>query len=199
MALRITPVIWQDFNMALFFIFSGIILRLIPHPANFAPIAAMALFGSVYLPKKYALGIPLVALFISDYFIGFYDSFVMLSVYGSFLLIGILGFWLKKHKNFYTIVGMSFFSSILFFIITNFAVWAIPHSLYPHTWQGLTQSYIMGLPFFRNTVLGDLFYVGAMFSLMETVIFFTSNWNLKKERHAFKFTRIFSRRIQWIY
>jgi len=175
--------------MAYFFIIAGAILRLVPHLPNFAPIAAMALFGGTYLNKKYALLIPLAALFLSDILLGFYNPWIMVSVYGSFALIGLLGKWLKNKKTWPNILGVSIFSSILFFLITNFAVWAVPYSYYPHTWQGLFQSYIMGLPFFRNTLLGDLFYVGAMFGLMEAVIFTTSRWQLKKEKGVIIFSQ----------
>lgn len=188
--------------MAYFFIAAGIILRLVPHLPNFAPIAAMALFGGTYLNKKYAFGLPLLALFVSDIFIGFYNFWIMLSVYGCFFLIGLLGRWLKKNKTIANVVGASIFGSLIFFLVTNFAVWAIPHSMYPHNLHGLLQSYIMGLPFFRNTLLGDLFYVGVMFGLMETVLIVTKNWQLKrvpaergKERNVIKIARISRKRI----
>lgn len=168
--------------MSYFFIFAGAILRLLPHLPNFAPIAAMALFGGVYLNKKYAFGVPILALLISDYFIGFYNIWVMLSVYGSFFIIGLLGLWLRKHKTILNTGAITLSSSVIFFIVTNFVVWAAPPSMYSHNWQGLTQSYIMGLPFFRNTLLGDFFYVGAMFGLMELAIIITNRFTLKKER-----------------
>lgn len=159
--------------MALFFILAAVVLRLVPHLPNFVPIAAMALFGGTYLNKKYALIIPLAIMFVSDYIIGFYNPWIMLSVYGSFLLIGLLGLWLKNHKTVANVVGASIFGSIIFFVLTNFAVWAVPHSMYPHTLQGLISSYTMGLPFFRNTLLGDLFYVTMMFGLYEVVLILT--------------------------
>lgn len=159
--------------MALFFIVAAVVLRLVPHLPNFAPIAALALFGGTYLNKRYALGIPLLAMLISDYFIGFYNLWIMLSVYGSFLLIGLIGLWLKNHKTVANIFGASLVGSILFFLVTNFAVWAVPGSMYLHNLQGLMQSYIMGLPFFRNTLMGDLFYTAAMFGLYELVLYLT--------------------------
>ena len=176
--------------MAIFLILIGITIRLInhfdylpivaaisqyiPHWANFTPIAAIALFGSVYLNKKYALILPILAMFISDLFIGFYNPWVMASVYASFLLIALAGLWLRKHKNLGNILGASLMGSIAFFIITNFAVWAIPYSIYPHTLQGLLNSYTMGLPFFRNTLLGDLFYTTLFFGVYELVYFIKS-------------------------
>src|SRR5438309_525724 len=76
----------------------GVVLRLLPHPPNFTPIAAIALFGGVYLNKKYALVIPVIAMFISDIFIGFHAS--MPFVYTSFLISGLIGLWLRTHKTF---------------------------------------------------------------------------------------------------
>jgi len=181
--------------MAFFFILAGVVLRLLPHLPNFAPIAAMALFGGVYLNKKYALLIPLIALFLGDIFIGFYSPWIMFSVYGSFALIGLLGLWLKKNKTIPNIIGSALMGSIIFFLVTNFAMWAIPHSLYPHNLQGLMQSYIMGLPFFRNTLLGDFFYVGAMFGLYELVLKITNTWQLQKERDGFHFRKLARKRI----
>src|SRR3989344_6283573 len=80
----------------------AVFLRLIPHPPNFAPITAMALFGGIYISKRYALFIPLLALFISDIFLGFHDT--MIFVYGSFLVSGLIGLLLRNHRKFKTIL-----------------------------------------------------------------------------------------------
>lgn len=185
--------------MAYFLIIFGVLMRLVnhfsdfgpiaplvkflPHLPNFAPIAAMAMFGGVYLNKKYALIVPIAAMIIGDIFIGTYNPYIMASVYGSFLLVGLIGLWLKKHKTLPNVIGGSLSGSIIFFLMTNFAVWVVPNSFYPHTLQGLLNCYTMGLPFFRNTILGDLFYVGVMFGLMEIVTY--ANYKLaKKEIHV---------------
>jgi len=149
----------------LLIILVAVLIRLLPHLPNFTPIAAMALFGGVYLNKKYALVIPLAAMFISDIFLGFHST--MPYVYGSFILTGIIGLWLKKHKSAKNVICSSLISSILFFLITNFGVWAA--GWYPKTLSGLMQSYVMGIPFFKNTVLGDLIYTGIFFSCYELV------------------------------
>lgn len=162
------------------------VLKYLPHIPNFAPIAAMALFGGVYLGRKYALIIPIIAMLIGDYFIGSYSPYVMIAVYGSFILIGLLGLWLRSHKTLPNIIGGSLTGSIVFFVVTNFSMWAVPHSLYPHTWQGLVSCYIMGLPFFRGTITGDLFYVGALFGLMEVTVYIYNKFLLKKECHGIK-------------
>lgn len=156
--------------MAIFFIIAAVILRLIPHLPNFAPIAALALFGGTYLNKKYALLVPLGAMLVSDYFIGFASFPVTFSVYFSFFLIGLIGLWLRRHKNLANIIGATLAGSILFFLITNFAVWAAT-PWYPKNWVGMSQCYILALPFFRNTILGDLFYVSTMFGLFESAKF----------------------------
>ena len=139
-------------------------LRLTPHLPNLVPIGALALFGGVYFSKKIALFLPLAAMVVSDIFIGYYEPKLMFFVYGSFLLYVFLGFSLKKNKKWYTIGGSAIFGAILFFIITNFAVWAFT-PWYQKTFFGLMQSYFMALPFFRNMILGDLFYASVFFGL----------------------------------
>lgn len=141
-------------------IISAVALRLLPHHPNVAPIAAMALFGGAYLDKRFALAIPLLALFVSDLFLGFHST--MPFVYGSFILTGVIGMWLRTRRNVKNIVFATLGSSVLFFLITNFGVWFMG-TLYSRTLEGLLQSYIMGLPFFRNTLIGDFLYVGVLF------------------------------------
>lgn len=147
----------------------AVVLRLIPHPPNVAPITAMALFGGVYLNKRYALIVPLLALFLSDVFLGFYDT--MPFVYGSFFLTGLLGLWVKKHKKASYIIATSLFSSLLFYLITNFGVWLVS-PMYQKTMNGFIDCYVMALPFFRNTIFGDLLYVGLFFGSYEFIRFF---------------------------
>jgi hypothetical protein len=149
----------------LFIIISGVISRLLPHAPNFTPIAAIALFGGVYLKKRYAIILPLFVMLISDFFLGFHDT--MLYVYGAFFLTGLLGVWLRKHKKIGYVIGSSVLSSLLFFLITNFGVWA--QGWYGHSLTGLWQSYIMGIPFFKNTLMGDLLYTGIFFGSYESV------------------------------
>jgi len=140
----------------------GAIARIIPHAPNFTPIAAMALFGGTYMNKKQALILPILAMIISDFFIGFDSPFMRLTVYGSFLLMVIIGFQLKKHTSAKNVVFASLAASVLFFVTTNFSVWAFG-TMYPHSILGLSESYFFAIPFFRNTLTGDLFYSGALF------------------------------------
>ncbi|MDP3941170.1 MAG: hypothetical protein Q8Q49_02570 [bacterium] len=147
----------------------AVALRLLPHPPNVAPIAAMALFGGVYLDKRLAIVLPLTAMLVSDLFLGFHDT--MLFVYSSFVLTGFLGIWLRKHKKPGVVLAVSFLSSLLFYIITNFGVW-IMGSMYPKTFVGLLESYFFALPFFRNTIVGDLLYTGLFFGGYELLTLF---------------------------
>ena len=171
------------------------ILRLVPHMPNAAPITAMALFGGAYLNKKYALIIPLVAMLISDYLLLYINPFssqlinvtrlyppqallhsTTLAVYSSFLISGLVGLWLKNRKTVKNIVFASLFSSIQFFLITNAAVWVV--GMYDRSILGLWESYIAGIPFYRGTALGDLFYTAVFFGGYEFVLHATKSQKL---------------------
>lgn len=154
----------------------GAILRLTPHPPNMAPIAAMALFGGVYLNKKYALVMPILAMIASDIFLGFNASTPL--VYTSFLITGVIGLWLKNHKNISGVLGGTIISSIIFFLLTNFNFWYVT-SLYPKTIDGMVQAYVMAAPFFKNTLAGDIMYVGLFFGSFEFVS------RLLKQKYAY--------------
>jgi len=139
----------------------GIAARFLPHPANFAPIGAIAIFSGIYLPKKWAIVLPLAAMFFSDLFLGFYAWPIMLSVYAGFVIMAVIGLAVRKNKKLSTVLGGTILGSVIFYLMTNGAVWAFG-SLYTHNLAGLMQSYIMAIPFFRNSLLGDLFYTGVL-------------------------------------
>lgn len=135
--------------------------RLIPHPANMASITAVALFGGAYLSdKRLAFLVPLAALFLSDLVLGLYPH--MEVIYGSFALVVCIGLWLRRNRNPLRIAGAALLSSILFFVITNFGVWAFG-SLYPKTVAGLVACYAAAIPFFQNTLAGDALYTAVLF------------------------------------
>lgn len=159
----------QKYIIPILLIGLGLTARLIPHPANFAPIGAIAIFGGMYLPRRWAVIAPLLAVFVSDIFIGFYSWQMMLAVYGSFTVMGLLGLWVRKNKNFARIIGGTVLGSIIFFLVTNAAVWAFG-TMYSHNLTGLTQSYTMAIPFFRNSLLGDFFFVGLLVGSMELLL-----------------------------
>lgn len=139
----------------------GALMRLVPHWPNFTPIAAIALFGGAYINRKdLAIAIPLIALFLSDLILGLHAY--LIPVYASFALTVGLGMLLKKRIAGSTVILAALGSSILFFMITNFAVWAVGLN-YTHNVAGLMQCYVMGLPFLLNGAMGDLFYTGILF------------------------------------
>jgi len=145
--------------------------RLLPHPPNFTPVGALALFAGIYLAQKsrWALLLPLAVVFLTDLAIGFYDTKLMLVVYGSFLFYGVFGLLIKDKKNLGTITLATLAGSFLFYLITNFGVWAFS-PLYAPTLEGLMLSYTMGLPFLKYTLLGDLFFVGMFVGAYELAV-----------------------------
>tara|TARA_Y100000034_G_scaffold126831_1_gene178675 strand:- start:365 stop:847 length:483 start_codon:yes stop_codon:yes gene_type:complete len=128
--------------------------RILPHPPNVAPITGIALFSAMtFNNKKFALTVPLICMFLSDIVLGFH--FISFFVYLSFFIITFMGMKFKtiSTKNI-------LLSSTLFFLVTNFGVWLIG---YPHTLAGLISCYTLAIPFFGNTILGDMAFTGALF------------------------------------
>ncbi|MDP2586369.1 MAG: hypothetical protein Q8P32_01160 [Candidatus Komeilibacteria bacterium] len=140
----------------------GLIYRLMPHPANFSPIGAITLFAGVYLTRKWFLTVPLGIMLATDLFLGFYEWQTMLAVYACLTLTFFLGKKLSTNKNFINIASAGLAMSVVFFVVTNFTVWAFS-SWYPHTWSGLLLNYNLAIPFFRNSLLGDVFFMAALF------------------------------------
>lgn len=138
--------------------------RLLPHPWNFTPIGAMALFGGAqFTSKRAAFLLPLTALFLSDLVLG--PHRLMPFVYGCFALTVCLGFWVRRQPRAGRIVIASVVSSTVFFLVTNFSVWAV-FDTYSKNAAGLLECYVAGLPFYRNGLLGDLFYSGLLFGAL---------------------------------
>lgn len=148
----------------------GLAGRLLPHPPNFAPIAAIALFsGFFFRSRLVAAFFPLLILLLSDFFLGTYDLRIALTVYASLLLPLLLGPWFRQtlEKRSFArlsaqIGGASLLASSLFFLLTNAAVW-LWSGMYAPTFDGLLLSYALALPFFPYTLAGDLFYTTALF------------------------------------
>ena len=144
------------------------ISRVFPHIPNFTPIAAMALAGGVYLnDKRLAFIVPLLALFISDCLLelttgwGFHNT--MIYVYAAFALTTMIGIYIRNKARVQNIVAASLLSSVLFFAITNFGVWAASGAQFGIT--GLGATYVAGIPFFGPTMVGDLFFNAILFSI----------------------------------
>lgn len=172
-------------NKLSYLILPGLILiaafsRIIPHPVNVTPIAAIGLLGAAYFNRKIvAYLVPLAALFISDLVVNntilasYYGHFTIfypgaLFVYGGFTLIALLGFVLLKKVKLSNVILASILSSGIFFLVSNLGTF-FTGMMYPHTWAGLVMCYTAALPYFANTILGDLFFVGVLFGGFELI------------------------------
>ena len=152
-------------NNRLLFIFLCILTigfaRLLPHPANVTPVAAMALFGGAMFSNRIiALVVTFAAMLLSDMLLGFHST--MWAVYLSFGITVLIGSFIQNERSMVKTAAASIISSVLFFLVTNFAVW-YSDVFYPQNFSGLMSSYVAGLPFFRNTLLGDLFFTAVLF------------------------------------
>lgn len=150
--------------------------RIIPHMPNFSPLGAIGLFGAAYFAKKWqAFLIPIVATWLSDLFINnviygqyfseftwFYQGFYW--QYGSYLLIVLAGTFIFRKVNTQRIITGALASTVLFFLVSNFGVWA-SGTMYPTTFEGLITCYTAGIPFLKGTLLGDLCYSGVLFGV----------------------------------
>jgi hypothetical protein len=153
------------------------IARLLPHPPNVTPIAAMALFAGAYLPnRRFAFAFPLAAMLLSDLALGYfvYGGKSLLHsqpvVYACMLCTVATGMLISNRRSAVQVGLAALASSIFFYVVTNFAVWVGGH-LYPHTGAGLTACYVAAIPFFHNSVIGDLAFAALLFggfALLET-------------------------------
>lgn len=158
-----------------FLILAGVILRVFRHydlialPPNFAPVSAIAMFAAVTLPRRLALIVPVFLMLASDWLIGWYNLPIMLTVYATFGFSTLIGRWIKRRVTIGRVLGGSLLGSAIFFLVTNAADWGFGN-WYAHTPAGLLQAYTAGLPFFRNTVLGDLVYSGLAFGVYGLIV-----------------------------
>ncbi len=181
---KITPKFW----LLTMIVVLVVLARLIPHEPNFTPLGAIALFaGAYFVNRTWALLVPLAALFLSDFalqigfwlgwreFEGFYT--IMPAVYlGIALMVG-MGYWLKDQVNVKNVFGASIAGGLVFFILTNFAVWL---AWMPYTWEGLVQCYAQAIPFFRNTLVSNLLYSALLFGSFEWMKAYYPKWVLQQ-------------------
>jgi hypothetical protein len=151
--------------------------RVIPHPPNFTPVTAIALFGGAYFTRKWlAFFVPLSSLFLSNLILGYAGSYVM---YASFALIVSVGFLLRRRRTAKAIAAAALASSVLFFLLTNFGVWFFD-SMYPKTGAGLILCYTAAIPFFKNTLLGNAIYTVILFGGFAAA---QNYWPMLRERN----------------
>ncbi|MBK6948733.1 MAG: hypothetical protein IPH16_12375 [Haliscomenobacter sp.] len=174
-------------------VFLAAMSRFIPHPPNFTPLGAIALFGAAFFQRRaLAFAVPFAALWISDLVLNnliyakafpqFYDGFVWynsLAVYVGFLLIVVLGISALKSVTPLRLGAVSAGASLVFFLATNFGSWLID-PLYPKNIGGLSAAYLAGIPFFWNTLMGDLFYCAILFGSYGLISKFAPGLALRK-------------------
>lgn len=154
----------NKFLFASLLIFVAAFSRLIPHPGNFTPVMAIALFsGATVLSKRESLLVPFLAMLISDAIIGFHSLIPV--VYGCMALFTILGWYLRENRNAIKTIGFSLFAAIFFFVTTNLGVWATS-TMYEKTFAGLIECYVLAIPFFQNTVISTVLYTVTLFGMI---------------------------------
>ena len=136
--------------------------RILPHPANFTPVMALALFaGAKFDDKRMAFLLPLLAMLLADLVIGFHAT--MLFVYGGMALAVALGLAIRQHQGFVPVAAAALAGSLGFFVITNFGAWLYSFELYSRDWAGLMSAYIAAIPFYQNTLLSDALFTVLLF------------------------------------
>ena len=166
-------------RLSIALVFLAALTRLLPHPDNFTPLSAMALFGAAYFSRQVlTLAVPFIALFLSDLILNnvvyrqYYPEFTLITswwIYAAFGMVMLAGWLLLRQKvSTLRVAAASLAASAIFFIVTNFSVW-LESAMYPKTVAGLMACYTAGLPFLKNTLQGDLFFSAVLFGTYEWI------------------------------
>jgi hypothetical protein len=164
------------FTPRAFFVISAILIaafsRFIPHPYNFTAVGAIALFAGATMSNRWlSLIIPMAAMFLTDLFFTFHNT--MWATYSAMALTSMIGWAIRDRQNFITIAMGSLVSALLFFFITNAAMWVvgffIPDGFYTRDFAGLVNSIVQGIPYMSNTIISQLIYTGILFGAFHTV------------------------------
>lgn len=140
------------------------LIHLLPHPAGFSPVGAMALYSGAYAKSRIAWAVPIVPLLLSGFIVGFYNPVVMAFVYGGFGLSALVAkLFIGRKQNLRRHALAVVASSFTFYLVSNFSVWLV--GMYPQTLAGLVQCYINGLPFLGVSFLANAAFGGVMFGL----------------------------------
>lgn len=152
-------------------IIAAALTRFLPHPPNFTAIGGMALFAGACIPNRWlSLVVPMLAMVATDAVIGFHNT--AWAVYLAFGLITMIGWTMQKRQSILGFVGTSLAASVLFFFVTNAAMWVVglfapATSFYPTSLTGLGEAITSGIPFFSNTIIGQFVYGGLLFGLFQ--------------------------------
>lgn len=145
---------------AVLLVIVGVLLRLAPHPWNVTPVGASALFAGARLPLPIAIGVPLATMIASDLVIGMHS--LWWATWSATVFAVLIGTWLRTRRGVGSIAGAAIAGSLVFFLVTNGAVWA-EGLVYPRTLRGLVDCYVAAIPFWRSSLLGDLLWSGVLF------------------------------------
>ena len=149
--------------VALALLAAAVASRIVPHPWNLTPMIAVALFAGARLPRAWHAALATIAcLALGDLAVGVFPYDGMIWVYGSMILVAVIGRAVRTRGVLAALVG-ALVGGFVFFVVTNFAVWL--GDMYPHTPGGLADCYIAALPFYRNQIVGDLAFTTALFGL----------------------------------
>lgn len=155
--------LWMDFALVAFLIGFDVTARVLPHAAGVWPVAASAIFaGRMLRHPSLAVVVPLAAVALSNFALPADDWRVSIVVYGAMVLPALVGMLARRWRGALPVVAGTIANSLVFFALTNFAVWAFD-GMYPMTLDGLIQCYAAALAFLDRTVLGDLFWVAVLF------------------------------------
>lgn len=155
--------LWMDLGLVAFLIAFDVLARLVPHSPGVWPVAASALFaGRMLRMPALALVVPLLATALSNFALPGDDWRVALVVFAATCLPALAGMLARRWRGALPVVAAMLSCSLIFFALTNFAVWAF-NGMYPMNFQGLVQCYVAALPFLDKTVMGDLFWTAVLF------------------------------------
>jgi len=179
----------RKFIFAGLLIVLGILFRTAWHLGpNVEFVTSACLLAGSYLGRKWVILVPVFIMLTSDLIIGNTNIFIF--TWSAYIVIGILGYWGLKNKNeklkitkIIKATGLGIIASLWFYLWTNFGVWLLDSwGMYPRIITGLVDAYILGLPFLKYNLIGNLVFVPVSFSLVEIVksISLDTNYLLKK-------------------
>ncbi|OGF99713.1 hypothetical protein A2Y99_01945 [Candidatus Gottesmanbacteria bacterium RBG_13_37_7] len=183
----------------LILILVGVLSRTVYHPGyNIEIITSICLLSGYYLGWRWGMVVPLVIMVVTDLFIG--NTNIIIFTWSAYILIGILGYVTKlktpaspagrqnSKLKAIRLIGLGFASSIWFYLWTNFGVWILDSfGMYPKTLSGLINCYILGLPFFKYNIIGNIIFVPLTFTIVETIMIYLPGLAI---RQKFKKTNI---------
>lgn len=155
--------LWMDLALVAFLVVLDVVARLLPHAPGFLPVAASGFFAARMLRiPPLAVVVPVLAMVLSDAMLPGEDWRIQLVGFAAIAIPAVAGILTRRWTGVLPVVATVASCSVLFFVLSNGAVWAFS-GMYPLTLSGLTQCYVLALPFLEKTLMGDLFWTGVLF------------------------------------